>query len=62
MEHCFYFEEPLTAYGYSNLGIMAEIFSKISEVSLSLVFVTSDNSLSLKKKKMKLLEVLYLQL
>ena len=60
MEHCFYFEEPLTDYGYSDLGIMAEIFSKMNEVSLSLLFVTSDKILSWKKKKMKLLEVLYL--
>ena len=51
MEHCFYFEEPLTDYGYSDLGIMAEIFSKMNEVSLSLLFVTSDKILSLKKKK-----------
>ena len=51
MEHCFYFEEPLTDYGYSDLGIMAEIFSKMNEVSLSLLFVTSDKILSWKKKK-----------
>ena len=50
MEHCFYFEEPLTDYGYSDLGIMAEIFSKMNEVSLSLPFVTSDKIFSWKKK------------
>lgn len=51
MEHCFYLEEPLTDYGYSVLGIMAEIVSKMNEVSLSLLVVTSGRILSLKKKK-----------
>ena len=50
MEHCFYLEEPLTDYGYSDLGIMAEIVSKMNEVSLSLLVVTSGRILSLKKK------------
>lgn len=50
MEHCFYLEEPLTDHGYSVLGIMAEIVSKMNEVSLSLLVVTSGRILSLKKK------------